>query len=214
ICRDRVKKEDVLKVMKKVRSDFIKVYHEEKRTMLTEERIELIADYLDVSVSKAEKNKLESYFSKVSLHRPPPLVNGVSEFIRTVKRKGVPLVMISDTGYTKGCHMRKLLKMHNIADYFDFFVFSDETHSAKPAVSNFRIVEKNFREIPPEKMIHIGDNPETDIKGGEFAGWETILFRRKGDIPKSFSGRAVTSYKTLTSIIENSKSSLKKQEKA
>lgn len=214
ICRGKVQKEDVFSVMKKVKADFVKVYHEEKRTMLTGERIDLIADYLDVSLSKEEKNKLESYFSKVSLHRPPPLVNGVEEFICAVKRKELPLVMISDTGYTKGRHMRKLLEIHNISDCFDYFVFSDETHSAKPAVFNFRAVEKTFREIPPEQMFHIGDNPETDIKGGKSAGWETILIRRKGDIPESFSGRAVTSYKTLTSMIENSKSSLKKQEKA
>lgn len=153
---------------------FRKVYFEEQRTPLTEERVDEIAKNLGLNLTKEDKDKITLYFSKVTLELKPPIREGVIDFIKFVASSKAFLVMISDTGYTKGVEMRKLLKYYGVFSYFSSFVFSDETGVAKPHKKPFEIVEKRFPDIDKKEMVHIGDNPLTDGAGAENAGWSFI----------------------------------------
>ncbi len=155
-----------------------KVYRTEMRTLLTIERVNYLLDLLEKSLSEEEKKEIEKYFSEVSLHLQPPLIEGVSSFLKLLKSHGVKITMISDTGYTKGKDMRKLLTNHGIVHFFDAFIFSDEERTAKPSAHMFKRIESQFPEIDPESMVHMGDNPATDILGAVKRGWNAILFRR------------------------------------
>ncbi len=167
-------KEKVKKAVAEAGKAFRTIYFSEHRTPLTEERVEEIAKNLKLQLTKEQKDKIVLYFSEVSLELKPPIREGVIDFIKLVASSEAKLVMISDTGYTKGTEMRKLLDFYGVFSCFDYFVFSDETGFAKPHEEPFKIVEKKFSNIAKDEMVHIGDNPLTDGAGAEKAGWSFI----------------------------------------
>ncbi len=158
----------------------ITAFHKKnQKTMKTRQRVELLLKNLDVFYNSKQLEKTVEYFSNVSLFLPPQLMPGIADFLRFLKTENLKIVMISDTGYTHGKDMRELLKIHRIFDFFDFFVFSDEVDVAKPSRKSFEIVEKEFLDIKPKEMLHIGDNPETDVLGALNSNWNAVVFGEK-----------------------------------
>jgi len=88
--------------------------------------------------------------------------------------------LLSNTGFIKGITLRQVLKKLDIAEYFDFQIYSDEIKLSKPNPELFaflieRVRKQHQREILPSEIIHIGDNPIADIEGGKKAGMATFL---------------------------------------
>ncbi len=197
----------VLNALRNAAKHFFDVYSREQRTMSTRERIELTIKLLNKKLSEEDFLEVETYFSTVQLEVMPPLMENIEEFLAILKENNVKITMISDTGFTKGREMRKMLDLHGIYHYFDKFVFSDEEPVSKPHEHVFKKIEDHFPEISNNAMLHIGDNPRTDIAGAENRGWHTILFQRNIEISrKHFTERSdlirVKSYKELISMTQ------------
>ena len=78
--------------------------------------------------------------------------------------------ILSNTGFIKGGTLRKVLEQLNIAQYFDFQLYSDEVGLSKPNKEFFRLLLSQIAAIRPielNQIIHIGDNIKTDIHGAE-----------------------------------------------
>lgn len=190
---------------------FTAAYRAEQRTMLNDERLNIILEKLGRTLSEKDFKEVTDYFSAVSVHIPPPLMDDIHDFIKAIKSLGIKTAMISDTGFTTGKDMRILLKMHGIFDYFDFVIFSDETGFAKPRKEVFQMVEKAFPDINKAEILHMGDNPRTDIAGSESMGWHTILFQRNEFVSKKHSTQRsdiikVSSYRELMESVFQIKS--------
>jgi FMN phosphatase YigB (HAD superfamily) len=59
-------------------------------------------------------------------------------------------------------------------DYFSGFAFSDEIGVTKPNEQAFRCALAGMQ-LPPERVVHIGDLPNTDICGAKAVGMKAIL---------------------------------------
>ncbi len=71
---------------------------------------------------------------------------------------------------------RNKIKRHNLADYVDFVVISEETGYHKPDQRVFLATLKIAGDVPPEQALYVGDNLLTDIQGAKKAGLRPILF--------------------------------------
>lgn len=84
-------------------------------------------------------------------------------------RQEVPLAIVSDTGMTPGRLLREHLKRQGL-DVFQAFSFSDETGFVKPKPEAFRVALEALG-VAPEEALHVGDLPQTDIKGAFGTGY-------------------------------------------
>lgn len=198
--------EEVRAAVSAVTRIFTDVYYREGRTMLTLERLDLILERIGRQLAPTEREQTAHLLSEASLTIEPPIIDGAAEFLELLKKKGVAVTLISDTGYSRGREMRTVLERHGILAYFDLCLFSDEEGMAKPRRELFAKIEQAFPHIAPSRMLHMGDNPLTDIAGAERSGWRTILFQRSDDIRRRHHSdrddlRRVSSYAELTALV-------------
>lgn len=91
------------------------------------------------------------------------------------------LGLLSNTGYTKGRTLSKILERNGLGQYFDFQLYSDEANMAKPnplffdTMINIARSCRPEREIEAQQIIHIGDNAHADIAGAIKAGIKSLL---------------------------------------
>jgi HAD superfamily hydrolase (TIGR01509 family) len=69
----------------------------------------------------------------------------------------------------------RALDIHNV---FEFCVFSCEVGHAKPEREFFHHAEQMLN-LPPERIVHVGDHPVGDIEAAAGLGWHAIHVRRK-----------------------------------
>jgi putative hydrolase of the HAD superfamily len=85
--------------------------------------------------------------------------------------------ILSNTGFIKGVTLRKVLAELNIAQYFDFQLYSDEAGLSKPSSAFFQMMLNNvalLKQISLKEIIHIGDNVKADIWGADRAGISSL----------------------------------------
>lgn len=86
--------------------------------------------------------------------------------------------ILSNTGFIKGATLRKVLKMLDVDQYFDFQLYSDEVGLSKPNKAFFQLMLDEIsalRYVPLDQIIHIGDNPKADIWGAQSVGINSLL---------------------------------------
>jgi HAD superfamily hydrolase (TIGR01549 family) len=165
-------------------------------------------------------------FQEAVFDSPPALKEGVIEaleFLATDYNLGI----ISDTGITPGRLIRLVLEDHDIIDYFDAILFSDEIGVCKPHLDIFTSAQRAL-ESRPNSSLHIGDLIQTDIIGAKNAGWKAVWVKTEeyyiieGSVPKFMElwlqtepGAAVEEIQpdyTINSLIELMKLPLFKSE--
>jgi HAD superfamily hydrolase (TIGR01509 family) len=110
------------------------------------------------------------------LYEFPPRLNEDAEATLEAMRDRVRKIgLISNTGRSPGVAMRKLMEKLGILKFFDATIFSDEAECRKPNKRIFDLAASGLG-TEPRKIIHIGDNPETDVWGAKQAGMYAVLF--------------------------------------
>ncbi len=71
------------------------------------------------------------------------------------------------------------LQQIGIADYFSQVHYATLECPGKPEAHMFHVTCKAFM-IKTDELLHIGDNPETDIEGARRAGVQTVWINRAG----------------------------------
>lgn len=113
-------------------------------------------------------------FSSMEVDLPPRPTDGVHAALQALH--GVyPLGIVSDAIVTPGSHLRRLLERHDLARYFDHFVFSDEVGASKPDPKVFHAAAAGLG-VAPHEIVHVGDREANDIAGPIAAGALGILY--------------------------------------
>ncbi len=113
------------------------------------------------TVEKITADIIESYFSSVmSITHPfPDLLNT----LKFIKDKGYTLILTSNHSYPPNGWA--ILRKYDILKYFDRIVFSGEIGWKKPSEKIFTHALKGLKYANKDRIIHVGDDPKTDIEG-------------------------------------------------
>lgn len=125
-------------------------------------------------VAGEETQKIILYELDVECHhlRVAP---GVVELLRDLRTKGKRIIVASDT-YLEKDHLKYLFKHLSIDIYLDAIYASSEYGVGK---YSGRLFEKflELEMIEPKRVIHIGDNYESDVRGAIRIGMRAVYLR-------------------------------------
>ena len=89
-----------------------------------------------------------------------------------VKQQGYKIGLLSNTMFTGEAHKNDLRRF-GLIDYFDAMLFSADAGKWKPTAEPFWQVAAELG-VAPEAAVYIGDDPASDVVGGQRAGMRTI----------------------------------------
>jgi putative hydrolase of the HAD superfamily len=170
-----IKFDDLEPIMQSSWEYFNDMWMNNQRTPSSCEIIDFFWNQLELSNNKETKNKIAGEFENSILLYPPKIMIGVKNALKTLS-KNFKLGIISDTGFSPGSVLKKILKKEDILKYFHAFSFSNETGVSKPHLDAFNKIFNDLG-IKPKEVLHIGDIESTDIIGAKNAGMKAILFQ-------------------------------------
>lgn len=91
-----------------------------------------------------------------------------------------PLGIISDTGQTPGAILSEQLSDAGLLRCFSSACYSDEIGVTKPNPTIFRDACSALA-VPPEEVLHVGDNPKTDVEGALKMGMQCLHIAPRAD---------------------------------
>jgi len=122
---------------------------------------------------------------------PPAMLRGAWRTLRALSRHLV-LAVISDTGFASGRAQDRLLEKDGARDFFAATIYSMDVGHAKPRPEIFRTAVETLG-LPPEQILHIGDNERTDVRGALDAGMRAVrvdIIRAGGPSEAEFVARS------------------------
>ena len=158
-----------------------KVWHDLHVTMSVAERLEILLGGLKRTLPDDELAEVVRLHENMELEFRPDPAPGALEALQALHGK-YPLAIISDTIFSPGKNLRKLLEGAGMLPYFDHFVFSDELGNSKPHPRVFTAVAEAFS-IDVKDIVHVGDRPHNDIGGPHAAGARGVLLTVVKDRP-------------------------------
>ncbi|MCC6145115.1 MAG: HAD family hydrolase, partial [Candidatus Hydrogenedentes bacterium] len=158
-----------------------KVWHDLHVTMSVAERLEILLDGIKRTLPDAEFAELVRIHEDMELDFRPDPAPGALEALQALHGK-YRLAIISDTIFSPGKNLRKLLEGAGMLPYFDHFDFSDELGNSKPHPRVFDSVGTAF-DIHVQDIVHIGDRPHNDIGGPHAVGARGVLLTVVKDRP-------------------------------
>jgi HAD superfamily hydrolase (TIGR01549 family) len=181
---------------------FKKVWYEQHSTWRVQERLELVLKGLGRTLPAAEMKELVRLHEEMELEFRPDFVPGVHEAVKSLHKK-YQLAVISDTIFSPGRTLRKILQGGGILECFDVFIFSDEFGCSKPEPALFHAVCEGLG-IKSSELVHIGDREHNDILGPQKLGIHSILCTAAIDRGSDNTQAVATfnNYKDLPAIIE------------
>lgn len=99
-------------------------------------------------------------------------LDGAADALAWVRGQGYKIGLLSNTMFTGRAHIRDL-KRFGLDSYFDTMLFSADAGKWKPTPDPFLQVAEELG-VAPETAVYIGDDPRSDIAGGQSAGLRTI----------------------------------------
>lgn len=144
------------------------------RTPESAELVDVIWKQLNLPNEKNSFDRIVTSYEDSLFEHPPLLIDGVSEMLPKLAEK-YKLGLISDTGYSPGTHLRKLMAENDILDYFTSFSFSNETGVSKPHEKAFNTILHELQ-THPSHALHIGDIERTDVIGANNTGMISVMF--------------------------------------
>jgi 2-haloacid dehalogenase len=162
------------------------------------QRFELFLEQICISVDAEEFSK--EYLLQLSAGTY--LIDGAEELLKSLSGK-VGLILM-----TNGIKevQRSRLGKSSIKSYFSDIIISDEVGVAKPDRKIFEIALENMSIIDKDTVLMVGDNLNSDIKGGINFGIDTCWYNPNhiDTNPGIQATYEVNNLKDLQSIIEES----------
>lgn len=113
--------------------------------------------------------------------------------LRALKHHGLRLAVISNWDQ----RLRPLLRRLRLLGLFDAVVVSGEVGFAKPSPAIFEIAARRLR-LSPNEILHVGDEPGSDLRGAREAGCQAALLARGRH---SSSSGSISSLHTLEKLL-------------
>jgi putative hydrolase of the HAD superfamily len=182
---------------------FGQVWTQEHRSISFEEWLGAMLAFLGADLPAEAWSRLRGPMQEVYLHGDAPEpVPGVSELLPRLAQR-YRLGLISDVGLTPGRVLGEIMRRHGLRTHFTTLTFSDEIGATKPLPLPFMHTLK-ILDVRPEEAVHIGDLPETDLKGAKGVGMRAILFlgvsQREDGRP--LADAVISDYAELEKILE------------
>lgn len=139
----------------------------------------------DCELMKNEEIRLELKYCKVRRY--------AKELFNLAKFSGKKVIIVSDM-YLPRSVVEGILH-ENGYDGYDELYISSETKYTKATGRVYEYVQKQM-DIPSESFLHIGDNPESDVKKAKEAGWKSFwlprtINRMANQVAGMYGGQAV-----------------------
>lgn len=99
--------------------------------------------------------------------------DGAAEVLKTLKDRGYPLGLISNTIYPRR-HHESDLRQFALMEYLTFRIYSSELGRRKPHPDIFR-AGLDLMRLPPSDILYVGDRIPEDVEGARAAGMTAIL---------------------------------------
>ncbi len=155
--------------------DSLVTIHQDNRDIDLDERLALFFRHLDPSL-RPEHDLIPAGLAQIvgavrdgALRFPPTLLPGAHHTLRTLRRHGLRLALVSNSGFSPGDAMRTVLDQLDIGRYFTAQIYSDETGAWKPDPRMFD--EALFAlGTGPSDTLFVGDRPAADIVGAQAFG--------------------------------------------
>lgn len=109
----------------------------------------------------------------------PQLASGARTALAALAGTGARVVLTSNTLSTPGEVHRQLLADLDLTGYFDDLLFSGDLGIAKPRPEVFAAVAARAG-TTPDRIIHVGDDWDTDIRGALAAGCRALYYHPDG----------------------------------
>lgn len=152
-----------------------RVWREERRSIPISRWLDEFLGHLHADLPEETSREVGRNIQEVFLHGDEPRpVAGVIQALPTLAQR-YGLGLISDTGLTPGRVLRRVMRRDGLLSFFETLTFSDEVGAAKPSAEPF-LRTLDVLGVRPEGAAHIGDLPETDLKGARQVGMKAVLF--------------------------------------
>ena len=139
--------------------------------------INAIKSGLSVELPELTAQRISWVYDQSFFVHPTPLHPDAVSTLARVKREGLKIGLISNTGMTPGRTVRAYMDKVGILDFFDVLVFSDEVHLAKPSREIFCLALHQMGVFPSE-TVHVGDDRMKDVAAAKIAGMKAIWVPR------------------------------------
>ncbi|MBI2423181.1 MAG: HAD family hydrolase [Candidatus Hydrogenedentes bacterium] len=178
-----------------------KVWHDLHVTLSVRERLEIILEGLKRTLPDAVFEELVRLHEDMELVYSPDPAPGALEALKALHGK-YKIAIVSDTIFSPGKNLRKLLAKEGMLPYFDHFAFSDEAGRSKPHPDIFKSVADAFG-IGLADIVHIGDRPHNDIGGPHAIGARGVLLTvvKKRDLDGHVPDAICDNYADLPAIL-------------
>ncbi|MFW5829996.1 MAG: HAD family hydrolase [Planctomycetota bacterium] len=116
---------------------------------------------------------IDSFFTRFTAVLQP--FHGVGEVLQALKGRGYRLGILSHVPWpAEQC--RAWYRRHGWDQWLDFYSFSSEVGWIKPHPAHYRhaLAQAGCK---PGQILHVGDHPERDVRGGRDYGFRTCLRR-------------------------------------
>ena len=123
--------------------------------------------------SRELMDEITRVYADSFLEYPPPAHIDALSALQGVKRLGLRIGLISNTGMTSGVTFRTYLEDTGMLSYFDALTFSDEVKLSKPGNEIFLMTLRSLGASPAE-TVHVGDHIQNDVVGAKQCGLKTV----------------------------------------
>lgn len=152
---------------------FRHVWYQQGVTWTVRERLEIILKGLQRKVTENDLKEMVRLHEEMELEIMPELAPDIRQAIAEL-HQSYKLAVISDTIFSPGRVLKKILERYDLLKYFSAFAFSDEIGCAKPDPRVFESIGNQLN-LPTESFIHIGDREEKDVAGPHAVGAKAVL---------------------------------------
>ncbi|MFH1132680.1 MAG: HAD family hydrolase [Pseudomonadota bacterium] len=182
---------------------FREAWEKKQITGSVSKRLEQVLSGLQRGLPEDDFSELVRLHETMELRTRPKIVPGAAKALKTLHQK-YKLVIISDTIFTPGWGLRRLLRAHRLLDLFIGFVFSDEIGHSKPHQKVFQKAAQ-LADCKLSKLVHVGDRERNDIEGAKNVGAKAILFTAclESHDPNTKADAICDSFSKLPTIIES-----------
>lgn len=136
-----------------------------EKPLTIEECISLM--YMKLGVDPDIINAKEIFNTKIAFaryfrtHYPICINRDIVYVLGQLSKMGFTMSLLCNTGFTSGKLVEEALGRLGVSKYFERLFFSDELGISKPNPRTFSTICR-YKQLRPEEILHVGDNPITD----------------------------------------------------
>ena len=167
--------------------DALVVAHQSNIDLSGEERVDavrqsMLAQCPQTVEDDALLREIEVAVCESASWEPPDIIEGVESELTELKRRGLKLAVVSNTGLAPGRYVERALRSRGFDQWIDHWIWSDDVRSWKPGPAIFAATLNALGETAAETAF-VGDTPEADVLGSQHAGFAvSVLVGQKSDL--------------------------------